>query len=31
MAGVDAVIARGYVDEGQMFVTGCSGGGVLSS
>ena len=31
MAGVDAVIERGYVDESQMFVTGCSGGGVLSS
>jgi dipeptidyl aminopeptidase/acylaminoacyl peptidase len=31
MAGVDSVIGRGYVDEKQMFVTGCSGGGVLSS
>ena len=31
MAGVDAVIEHGYVDESQMFVTGCSGGGVLSS
>lgn len=31
MAGVDAVVARGYVDESRMFVTGCSGGGVLSS
>lgn len=31
MAGVDAVLARGYVDEDNMFVTGCSGGGVLSS
>jgi acylaminoacyl-peptidase len=31
MSGVDAVIARGYVDESQLFVTGGSGGGVLSS
>jgi dipeptidyl aminopeptidase/acylaminoacyl peptidase len=31
MAGVDAVLARGYVDEKRMYVTGVSGGGVLSS
>jgi len=31
MAGVDAVIDRGYVDTSRMYVTGCSGGGVLSS
>jgi dipeptidyl aminopeptidase/acylaminoacyl peptidase len=31
MAGVDAVIDRGWVDEDRMYVTGCSGGGVLSS
>lgn len=31
MSGVDAVIERGYVDENQLFVTGGSGGGVLSS
>lgn len=31
MSGVDAVIARGYVDEEQLFVTGGSGGGVLSA
>jgi dipeptidyl aminopeptidase/acylaminoacyl peptidase len=31
MAGVDSVIARGYVDDRNMFVGGCSGGGVLSS
>jgi dipeptidyl aminopeptidase/acylaminoacyl peptidase len=31
MAGVDAVIAKGYVDASTMFVTGCSGGGVLTS
>lgn len=31
MSGVDAVIARGYIDEDQLFVTGGSGGGVLTS
>ena len=31
MAGVDTVIGRGYVDDKQMYVSGCSGGGVLSS
>ena len=31
MAGVDAVIAKGYVDTTRMYVSGCSGGGVLSS
>jgi dipeptidyl aminopeptidase/acylaminoacyl peptidase len=31
MAGVDAVIARGYIDTQKMYVGGCSGGGVLSS
>lgn len=31
MAGVDAVLAKGYVDEQNLFVGGCSGGGVLSS
>ena len=31
MNGVDEVIARGYVDERNMFVYGCSGGGVLTS
>ena len=31
MSGVDAVIAKGYVDEEGLFVTGGSGGGVLSS
>ena len=29
-AGVDAVIAKGYVDPEQLFVTGGSGGGVLT-
>ncbi|MEM1246854.1 MAG: S9 family peptidase [Acidobacteriota bacterium] len=31
MSGVDAVIAQGSVDEEQLFVTGGSGGGVLTS
>lgn len=31
MSGVDAVIAKGYIDEEQLFVTGGSGGGVLTS
>ena len=31
MRGVDEVIDRGYVDEDNMFVYGCSGGGVLTS
>ena len=31
MNGVDLVISRGYIDEQNMFVYGCSGGGVLTS
>ncbi|WP_420632536.1 S9 family peptidase [Candidatus Palauibacter sp.] len=31
MAGVDEVLDRGYIDEDNMFVYGCSGGGVLTS
>ena len=31
MSGVDAVIAQGYVDENNLFITGGSGGGVLSA
>ena len=31
MSGVDAVVARGEVDPHQLFVTGGSGGGVLSA
>lgn len=31
MSGVDAVVAKGYVDPDQLFVTGGSGGGVLSA
>ncbi|MDP2391600.1 MAG: S9 family peptidase, partial [Acidobacteriota bacterium] len=31
MAGVDEVLKQGFVDERNMFVTGCSGGGVLTA
>ncbi len=31
MAGVDTVIGRGYIDAKQLYVAGCSGGGILSS
>jgi acylaminoacyl-peptidase len=31
MAGVDAILARGYVDGENLFVTGGSGGGVLTA
>ncbi len=31
MSGVDAVIGKGYIDEQYLFVTGGSGGGVLSA
>lgn len=31
MSGVDAVIERGYVDPDKLFVTGGSGGGVLTA
>src|SRR5262249_35402651 len=31
MSGVDAVLARGYVDDDNLFVTGGSGGGVLTA
>ncbi|MBI3789659.1 MAG: S9 family peptidase [Gemmatimonadetes bacterium] len=30
-SGVDAVIAKGYVDPAQLYVTGGSGGGVLTA
>jgi acylaminoacyl-peptidase len=30
-SGVDAVIERGYIDEDNLFVTGGSGGGVLTA
>jgi len=31
ISGVDAVLARGYIDEKNLFVTGGSGGGVLTA
>ncbi len=31
MTGVDEALARGYVDEDNLFVYGCSGGGILTS
>lgn len=31
MAGVDELIKKGFVDTRNMFVTGCSGGGVLTA
>ena len=31
MAGVDKVLETGFVDEDRLFVTGCSGGGVLTT
>jgi dipeptidyl aminopeptidase/acylaminoacyl peptidase len=31
MSGVDAVVGRGYVDSQRLFVTGGSGGGVLTA
>ena len=31
MKGVDTAIAKGFVDERNMFVYGCSGGGVLTA
>lgn len=31
MSGVDAVIAKGFIDEDNLFVTGGSGGGVLTA
>jgi acylaminoacyl-peptidase len=30
VAGVDAVVAKGYIDPDQLFITGGSGGGVLT-
>jgi len=31
MSGVDAMIAKGYIDDKKLFVTGGSGGGVLTA
>jgi dipeptidyl aminopeptidase/acylaminoacyl peptidase len=31
MAAVDAVVNRGYIDEDRLYVSGCSGGGTLTT
>ena len=31
MSGVDAMIEKGYIDQNQLFITGGSGGGVLTA
>ena len=31
MSGVDAAIVKGFIDENNLFVTGGSGGGVLTA
>jgi dipeptidyl aminopeptidase/acylaminoacyl peptidase len=31
MSGVDAVIEKGFIDENNLFVTGGSGGGILTA
>jgi dipeptidyl aminopeptidase/acylaminoacyl peptidase len=31
MSGVDALTAKGFIDKRRLYVSGCSGGGVLSS
>ncbi|MCC5932588.1 MAG: S9 family peptidase [Cyclobacteriaceae bacterium] len=31
MSGVDAMIAKGYIDENKLFIVGGSGGGVLTA
>jgi dipeptidyl aminopeptidase/acylaminoacyl peptidase len=31
LSGIDAVVARGFIDEDRLFVTGGSGGGVLTA
>lgn len=31
MTGVDALVAKGFIDESKLFVTGGSGGGVLTA
>lgn len=31
LGGVDAVVARGSIDTDRLYVTGCSGGGVLTA
>jgi len=31
MRGVDEMLSRGYIDENNLFVYGCSGGGILTT
>ncbi len=31
MAGVDAILERGYIDPERLYATGCSGGGALTA
>ena len=31
LSGIDALVARGFIDESRLFVTGGSGGGVLTA
>jgi len=31
MAGVDATIAKGYIDADRLYLEGCSGGGILTT
>jgi dipeptidyl aminopeptidase/acylaminoacyl peptidase len=31
MAGVDVMLAKGFIDPQNLFITGCSGGGVLTA
>ena len=31
MAGVDTMISKGFIDRQNLFVTGCSGGGILTA
>ena len=31
LSGVDALAAKGFIDSARMYISGCSGGGVLSS
>ncbi len=31
MRGVDEMLSRGYIDQDNLFVYGCSGGGILTT
>ncbi len=31
MAGVDTVVEQGYIDEDRLYISGCSGGGILTA